>query len=193
MTPFNNAGVFLIQTVFDLFLFILIFRIVLQCVSVDFYNPISQLVFKVTQPVVKPFQKFMPLVRRFDLAALFVLLLLEMLKLVLVMWIGAGKVPQNVGLFFWASGELLNQFINVFFYSVLIMIVLGWIAPGTHSPLTMLLRNITNPLMSRARRLCPTVGGFDISPIPVMIGLKLLAIIIAHPLLKIGISLTMAS
>ena len=47
----NNALFFLVTTLFELYLGAVLLRIILAWVRADFYNPVSQLVVKVTEPV----------------------------------------------------------------------------------------------------------------------------------------------
>ncbi|MFA0209528.1 YggT family protein, partial [Vibrio cyclitrophicus] len=51
---------FLISTVFDLYIMVVILRIWLQASRADFYNPFSQFIVKATQPVVAPLRRVIP-------------------------------------------------------------------------------------------------------------------------------------
>ena len=46
----HNALLFLINTLFGLYAYVLILRILLQMVRADFYNPLSQFIWRVTNP-----------------------------------------------------------------------------------------------------------------------------------------------
>ncbi|MCG6283527.1 YggT family protein, partial [Vibrio diabolicus] len=52
-----NAMSFLISTLFDIYIMVVILRIWLQAARADFYNPFSQFVVKATQPVVGPLRR----------------------------------------------------------------------------------------------------------------------------------------
>ena len=73
------------------------------------------------------------------------------------------------------------------------MAILSWIHTGGYNPVATLLYSITEPLLYPVRKIIPRIGGFDITPIPVMIGLKLLAILVVDPIEAIGIGMAMAS
>ncbi|MCP4272659.1 MAG: YggT family protein, partial [Gammaproteobacteria bacterium] len=45
---------FLIITLFDLYLMVILLRFFLQLFRADFYNPLSQFVVRATNPVLKP-------------------------------------------------------------------------------------------------------------------------------------------
>src|SRR5690349_705836 len=74
----SNALFYLVSTLFEVYIWIVMLRMVLQVVRADFYNPISQLVWQVTQPVVRPLQKVFPKVRQYDTAAALVLFLVTL-------------------------------------------------------------------------------------------------------------------
>ena len=60
MNYVSNAGVFLVQTLFGLYLLVVMLRLILQIVRADFYNPLSQFLVKVTNPPLKPLRRFIP-------------------------------------------------------------------------------------------------------------------------------------
>lgn len=54
MVSLKYALIFIINFVFDTYIFILLLRLLLQKMGANWHNPVSQLVIKVTEPVVKP-------------------------------------------------------------------------------------------------------------------------------------------
>jgi YggT family protein len=56
-----------------------------------------------------------------------------------------------------------------FWWSILIVIIASFIAPGSYHPALTLLQQITEPLLGPARRLLPPMGGLDFSPIIVFL------------------------
>ena len=55
MSPLSNAGVFLISTLFGLYILAIMLRLILQIVRADFYNPVSRFIVKITNPPLKPY------------------------------------------------------------------------------------------------------------------------------------------
>lgn len=191
VNPLDNAGLFLIQIVFDLYIFIVMLRVVLQWVNTNFNNPLLALIAKLTNPPLKPICRIIPTLHGVDLAAVVLLLLLEVAKFTLMLWLQAGVLPNFLGLLVLAFAELLNQLINIFFYAILALAILSWLSPLAHGPLVEILYRLSEPLMKPVRRFIPTVSGFDLSPIPVLIFLKLLTIIVVQPLAQIGAALAL--
>lgn len=193
MNPFNDAGLFLVQAVFDLYIFIVMLRIVLQWVNTDYKNPLLVVIAKLTNPPLKPICRIIPSLHGIDFAAIVLLLALEMLKITLLVLLQNGGIPHLIGLIVLSFAELLNQLINIFFYAILGLAVVSWLSPLAHGPLIEVLVRISEPLIRPVRRFMPNISGIDISPIPVMIGLKLLTILLVHPLAQIGSQLALGS
>ncbi|MCS5712612.1 YggT family protein [Candidatus Berkiella aquae] len=189
MSPLQNAGSFLIQSLFDIYLFVLLLRFILQYLRVDYYNPLTQFIVKATSPIVVPLRRFIPGLWGIDFATITAIILVTLLKITLITLVSMHKLPGPVGLMVWSVGNISVLTINLFFYAILANVLLSWIAPTAYSPVTIILQRLIEPLMRPARRYIPQIGGFDISPIPVMIALELLIILFADPLMQAGIRL----
>ena len=74
---FANAGIFLVQTFFGLYLILILVRLLMQVSRADYYNPICQAVVRLTDPPVRPLKKLLPNIRGIDLATLLVALLVQ--------------------------------------------------------------------------------------------------------------------
>jgi YggT family protein len=189
MGPLQNASSFLIQTLFDLYLFTLLLRFILQYLRVDYYNPFTQFIVKVTNPVVVPLRRIIPGLWGIDFATLVAILALTLIKITLITLVSLHKLPGPIGLLVWSAGNISGLTIKLFFYAILANVILSWVAPMAYSPVTVILKRLTDPLMRPARKYIPQIGGFDISPIPVIIVLELLIMLLADPLTQQGISL----
>lgn len=189
MNPLQNASSFLIQTLFDLYLFALLLRFILQYLRVDYYNPFTQFILKATNPVVVPLRRFIPGLWGIDFATLIAILVITFIKITLITLVSIHKLPFPVGLLVWSMGDITLLTIKLFFYAILANVILSWVAPSAYSPVTIIINRLVEPLMRPARRFIPQIAGFDISPIPVMIVLQLLIMLIADPVTKTGMML----
>jgi YggT family protein len=183
-SPINNAGIFLISTLFDLYLFVLIMRLVLVATRVDYFNPLSQVVIKLTQKIITPLRRVIPNYKNIELATVVVLLGVEVIKFILLGLIIVG-LPNPAGLIILAVADSLKSLVNLFFYAIIIQAIMSWVSTG-HSPMTQVIHKITTPIIRPFQRIIPPMGGLDISPIPAMIALQLLLILFISPLLAIG-------
>lgn len=191
LNSFNNAGIFLIQSIFDLYIFILLLRVVLQWVNTDSHNPLFILVARLTNPPLRPICRMIPSLHGIDFAAIILLLGLEMLKIAFLVWLQVNTTPHFIGLIVLAFAELLNQLINIFFYAVIALTILSWISPLAHGPLVEILVRVSEPLIKPIRGILPSISGLDFSPLILIVGLKLLTILLVQPLAQIGASLAL--
>ena len=179
---FANAGVFLIEIVFGLYIFAVMLRFILQIVRANFSNPLCQAILTVTDPVIRPLRRTIPAVGRIDTASVLLMIIVQLISSYLVYAL-LGHSPGLAGLMLGAIAELINKALTLFIYAIFIQIILSWIAPGTYNPVVGVIDAITTPLLSPARRLLPPLGGIDLSPMLVIIGLILAKMLIVAPLL----------
>ena len=180
-SPFGEAAVFLIRTLFDLYIFVVMLRFLLQLMRADFYNPVSQFVVRATQPLLRPLRRVVTGVGSVDLASLVLMLALGFVKLALVAGVHGGY-PSTGAMLILAVADIGRLLLNVFFWALVIRVVVSWVNPGARNPFTHLLQSLTEPLLARARRLLPPMSGFDLSPIPVLILLQLAQLLVVTPI-----------
>ena len=92
---------------------------------------------------------------------------------------GVEGLPSGIGgaLVIHALRELANLILNYVFWTVLIRVLLSWVAPDPYSPVVRVIVQITEPIMAPVRKLLPPMGGFDLSPLFVLLGIQLLQIL----------------
>lgn len=179
-----NPVEFLVQALLGLVLLLLLLRFLLQLCRADFYNPLSQIVLKATQPLLKPLRRAIPGTARIDGASLLLLVVVQMVTLAVIA--AVRDMPLGLGgLLFWSLAELVTLVINVFFVSVIVQALMSWISPG-RNPLAALLHSLNRPLLEPVRRRLPPLSGVDLSPIVVLFGLQLAKMLLVPPLLAIA-------
>jgi YggT family protein len=181
----GNAGVFLIQTLFGLYLVAVMLRFLLQMTRADFYNPVSQFLVKITNPPLIPMRRLIPGLIGIDMAAVVLLIAIQAVELILVGLV-QGFSLGIAGLLVLTVAELINLLLNIYFFTIHIQVILSWVNPGGYNPAVALLYSLNEPILSRARRLIPPISGFDLSPIVVFIGIKLIQILLVAPIADMG-------
>jgi len=184
MNYFGQAGVYLIETIFGLYLLVVMLRFLLQWVRADFYNPISQGIVVLTNPPLKVLRRIIPGWFGIDFASLVLLLLLAITKTYLIQWM-LGRGPAFPGVLVFSLGVLLQYLVWILIIAVIVRIVASWLATS-YNPVLGLLDSLTEPIMSPARRILPPFGGIDFSPILVIVFLNLTRLLIVEPLLDQG-------
>ncbi len=124
---------FLVKTLIDLYVMVLLLRIWMQWSRCDFYNPLAQFVVKITQPIVKPLRRILPALGPIDTASLLLAFVLTTLKypLLLLIQVGVFSVdPANllVGLL-----SLLKSAGYLVFWVIIIRSLMSWISQGPRS------------------------------------------------------------
>ncbi|AZF13182.1 MULTISPECIES: YggT family protein [unclassified Pseudomonas] len=173
MLGINDAAIFIIQTLGSLYLLIVLMRFILQLVRANFYNPLCQFVVKATQPLLKPLRRVIPSLFGLDMSSLVLALLLQILLFVVILMLN-GYQAFTVLLLPWALIGIFSLFLKIIFWSMIISVILSWVAPGSRSPGAELVYQITEPVLAPFRRLIPNLGGLDISPIFAFIAIQLI-------------------
>ena len=181
----GNAATFLVETLFGLYILVVMLRFLLQWVRADFYNPLSQFIVRATQLPLVPLRRVLPAAGGIDTASVVLLVALQFAELWIVTGILGQRAPAGALLVF-SIAELLRLGINVFLFSILIQVVMSWINPGAWNPLLNVVHSLNEPLLAPARRLIPPMGGLDLSPIAVMVALQFASILLVGPLRQLA-------
>lgn len=176
-----NPVIFLIQVLFGAYILVVMLRFILQLVQADFYNPVSQLIVKLTSPLLKHMRRVIPGLGGIDLSSIVLMWALKSLELALIVTLAG--LPFSYMVLAWAVPELIKLAFNVFIFAILIQVILSWINPGAYNPATALISHIVEPVLRPARRIIPPLGGLDLSPMLAMIGLYLLEMLLLPPIL----------
>ena len=94
-----NPAIFLIDTLFGLYIFALLIRFLFQWTGADYQNPISQLLIKVTHPVLKWVRRVLPPFGRVDTASVVLMFTLQLSNGYLVFLL-KGSEPSVSSFFF---------------------------------------------------------------------------------------------
>ena len=169
MHAINEISLYLIQTATGIYLLIMLLRFILQLVLADFYNPISQFLVRATNPLVLPLRRLLPARGRFDPASLILAILIQWLGIIALLWMSGAALPAISLMLAWSVVGVLGLLVKIYFFALLGMIILSWIAPGASNPAVYLMYQITEPVMAPFRSVLPAMGGLDFSPILVFI------------------------
>lgn len=166
----ENPFIFLIDTLFSIYIAIMLLRFILQHVGADFYNPVSQFIVKATQPLVGFSRRIIPSVRKIDVATLVLVVLLIVIKLVLLFSI-AGYPLSGSQLLIKSLYDLISLSFDIFIIALFVHAILSWLNPDPHNPISSLLHSITLPILRPVRKYVPPIGGLDLSVLIALIGL----------------------
>ncbi|UZK02541.1 YggT family protein [Venatoribacter cucullus] len=183
MSPLANVGLLLINTIGSLALLIVLLRFLLQLVRADFYNPISQMIVKLTSPLLNPLRRVIPGFGGLDIASLLLAYGIQIVTMALILLVaGMGKDIPWANLLVWAPLGLFGLLLKIYFWGLIITVIASWIAPNSYNPALILINQILEPVVRPIRAKMPDLGGIDLSPIVVFLLIQVLEIIVIGPL-----------
>ena len=176
----NNVLAFLINTLIDIYLIVLLLRILLAAVRADFYNPLSQLIVTLTDPLLRPLQRAFPAFYGIDSAAMLLLVILKIVQLMLLALV-AGLSLTPVSLLAISVVQLLELLIWIYIISIIALAIMSWFHASqgrSYHPVFTVLQSITRPVLDPLRRIIPATGMMDLSPLVAVIILNVLLVIL---------------
>jgi YggT family protein len=176
-----NAGGFLLDVAFGLYIGAVMLRLFLQWTRADFYNPLSQAIVRLTNPVLRPLRRHVPAIGRIDTASVLVVFALQLANLWLKLLLG-GLAGGAAGLVVLAGAELLAKACYLFTCAILLLVIASWVAPGARNPVLSLVEALTWPLLKPLRGLLPVLGGLDLSPMAALVLIQLGQMLVVAPL-----------
>lgn len=186
MSPLNEASIFLLRTLFDMYLSIILLRLLLPMTTISYNNPFVQFVVRATNILIRPARRLLPAYRKFDTASFVMLLVLSCLKIFCIAFFLRPIMPQWDGVLIWACGDIAQLTFTLYFYIVIFSVLSSWLPMAANHPLLEVIRGLAAPLLRPFKRWVPSLGGIDISPIPALLLLQLLTILIANPAMSAG-------
>ncbi len=169
----SNALLFLITTLFDLLMWVFLLRILLQAARADFYNPISQAIWKATRFPTDLLRPYLPVVRGFNLAALLALAVIALIYIYSIVGLLGFNVGPVSALWF-AALKLIVLTVNLYTFTLFVQAVMSWLGPGVNNPASNILWSMNEPLLRPVRRLIPPLSGLDLSPLVLILLLQVL-------------------
>ncbi len=187
MNYLSDAGALLTNTLFGLVLGVLLLRIALQALRANFYNPICQAIYKVTNPILMPLQRFVPVRRGLHWPGLVLAWLLALVW----MWVLHALRGVSLGpaaLMLLGLAKLLDFALVMTMLLIVLRALLSLVGGSYDNPLLPVLAQLTNPLLKPIQRVIPALAGFDFSPLFAILAITLLRILVVRPLFDLAIS-----
>ena len=186
-----------INTLFDLYILLVLLRFLLQMLRADFYNPVSQFIVKLTTLPLKVLRRIIPSVAGQDTAAIVLCLILIYAKFLLMrvlsipaIQIGGVIAPISGtsygGLLVFSIADLIALLLTVFLVAVIIKVILSWINPGHYNPVIGLVDKIAEPVLRPMRKFLPPIGGLDLSPLFATLLILVAKMLIVPPIVHLG-------
>jgi YggT family protein len=177
--------IFIIDSVFSLYILAVILRFLLQWCRAEFYNPIYQFLIKITHPVLRFLRRYVPPVGKIDTSSIILALSLQMLADFSILMLKGFSIGIGA-LVLLSIGNLVSLLINIFIYAVFARAILSWLNPGSFSSASSILYSLTEPLLDTCRKFIPDFGGIDFSPLVALMLLQLTKMFVLPPLQQLA-------
>jgi YggT family protein len=142
-------------------------------VRADFYNPLTQSFVKISNPFLSIFNRVFPVIGSIDTAAIALLFSLKILQTYLLHLISDQP-------FIFIQSSLISIYLllqtatYMYIVSFIALVLSSWIVPHSgvyKNPALSVIYSITEPLLSRVRKIIPPVGILDFSVMVAMVAL----------------------
>ncbi len=163
MSTLIEILIFLVQTLASVYLLAILLRFLMQLARANFYNPISQLVVKLTNPVLLPLRKVVPGLWGIDLASLILALGFHWLVLEILVLLKAGTLISPITALIWSLIGNALYVANIYLVSFFVIMIASFVAPFSRHPALVLIFQVAEPFLAPFRRLIPPTGGIDLS------------------------------
>lgn len=170
-----QTGQFLLDTLLQSYVALLLLRFHLQWLRVPLRNPLGEFILLLTDPLVLRARRLIPSFRMLDISTFLLACIMEVAYLAATLWLH--DYPMNMLLLPWALLNLLRTSIYLLMGALFIEALLSWTNP--HAPFASVFRGITTPFLKPIRRFVAPAGNLDFS---FLILFFLCYVIIALPL-----------
>ncbi len=170
----------ILQTLASLYLLIIVLRFLLQIAKADFYNPVSQFIVKATNPLLIPLRRIIPGLFGLEIPCIVLALVLQWLVIQALGFLSIGSLLPALPVLIWSIIGLVSLVLNIYFWGLLIMVIISWVAPGNPNPMLTLLNSLINPALKPIQRIIPPLGGLDLTPIFAFLLIHILRLVVNH-------------
>ncbi|HBW82993.1 MAG TPA: YggT family protein [Gammaproteobacteria bacterium] len=178
MGVFGSSAALVVNAVGGLYLLAILLRFLLQIARADFYNPVSQAVVRLTDPMVRIFRKFIPGYRGIDFSSLILAVVVEALAICVMILLYGGNIPSISFIITWAVVGITYLIVNIYYYAIIGSIIMSFVMMFSGNmnphPILQLIWQLTEPVMGPIRKVIPPMGGLDFSPIFIFIVIGLI-------------------
>jgi YggT family protein len=140
-------------------------------------NPLAPFIFSLTNWLILPLRRVLPAIGRLDTACLVGAYAVVLAKVVLL-WLWAGASAHASMLLVLAFVELLHLALSGLSWLVIGYALLSWFRGA--ADIGYFLSQLIEPLLHPLRRVVPMVGGIDLSPLALLLLIKVAEIVLGH-------------
>jgi YggT family protein len=173
------ALLYIIDTLFSLYIGLYLLRLLMQMVRADFRNQVGAAIVSLTNPLIMPLRRVLPPVGKFDSATIVAIVVLTAAKIAVIRAVGNIPFPSPLGWITVVTLDMIVALLWVLFICILLSAIMGFVMQGARTVISNLLDSISEPVLRPFRRHIPSLaGGFDLSYLWASIAIQALIILI---------------
>ena len=174
----GSSAALIFSTLTGIYLFAVLLRFLLQVAKADFYNPVSQAVIQITDPIVRILRTVIPGYKGIDFSSLVLAFVIEAIAICVLITLYGGSIPSIGYIITWAFAGVVLFIVSIYYYAILASIIMSFVMMFSGStnphPLLLLVWQLTEPIMAPVRKIIPSMGGLDFSPIFIFIAIQII-------------------
>ncbi len=174
---FADIARFLLEILGSLLVALLLLRAWMRFIAMPSRNPVAQFTYAMTNWLVGPLSRLLPVRGRIDWASLLAAVVVTVLIVILMRAIVGLPIPWDMAVLA-ALRQLVIWALNVVVWVTIIYVVISWVNP--HAPFAPAFDLLLRPLLAPIRRALPAVGGFDLSPLVLLVGVYVIQMVVAR-------------
>lgn len=154
-------------------------RFLFQYMSVDFNNRISQVILQITSPMLVHCRRIIPGYFGLDLANLVLIFCLLFIIGFINFFTFSNLFSIVIAIIITLKMQLFI-FLDIFFYSALLYVVLSWlflfglVPPSPYPPIASIVEQLLAPILYRIRSRIPPISGIDLSVMLIILGVYII-------------------
>ena len=182
----SEATIYLVKAFCDLLTIAIILNFFFRLFRVDYYNPLVKGIISIVDPPIRLVRVFLKPFYNLDLSSILVSVIIQFLSFYLIALTGA-ITSSPVSLILWSFYSILLISLKMLFWTMLVGIIISWVAPLSRHPAISLMLQLSEPIFKPFRFILPPMGGLDFSPILAFIFLNFLQVLAKNLALEAGI------
>ena len=164
----------IIYLILSLIQFIILLRFICQAMDVNYYNPVTQSIVKLSGYILKPLDILG--IKSNSYLLFLVLYSFTFIKLYVPLLSSNQLFPIN-SLVIISFGYLIKDLVNIYWYLIIISAIKSWFNVFVNHPIFSLVDDLCEPLYGYIRSFMPTLSGIDFSPVIILLFLQIIEII----------------
>ena len=171
LSDFLHIVGFAISLALEIYMWLIIARVLLSWAAPDPNNPIVRALYRLTEPVLSYFSRHLPLVYGgLDFSPIAVLVAIPLVKVLLVGALYGYGVRVILGNFLLTVADMLHFALIIVLVLIIARVVVSLVNANPYNTIVRFIYEFTEPILSSLRRRLPLVyGGLDFSPLVVII------------------------